>query len=902
MRLRLFVALLVYFVAGALPGAAEDVSSVVVPWPPPRSPADSPFAGKTAVSYSSYSLDGKRIDPVWGTIAPEDFGPRDAELRFDLRGIRPLNQVPPPGVHPRILCTPADLPEIRRRIRETRAGQEAWKNLLCYSNLLRGVYDPAAEYARSPRPILNNGVPSRVPLTRMDVQSKNEVAQARYQALIKGESSRDAGPLWNVFALEAFRCWIEGDAARARDLASAVVNALKIDQARRAEKLKEKPAPITQPVAGIQLAYIYDFLHGYLTEDQRRTLHEELANGTWLHDNYGTFNEATTSRSNWATFSYWLIQVLAIEGEPGFNDLKVRGMYRGWRNLLTYGWFPSGATFEAEGKNQLGMDGIIAFAMRSEAYGFKPLAGHPHLLAYAREFLPKSLNPSRDGFIKYDLLGGARARPPIHDLVGLKYLFPNDKIIDWAYRYAVGDAYENVPNRAENGVYDAAFGGSYQNPLLYFLIFATDYDPSNHDPSAFKLSNTFFCGERALMMTRSGWDREALMLNLHVRQASTGHPFADRNAIMVAGAGRVWSPIAGWGADADKNINNSVVVIDDQPQANFIAARLVDFDDKPLATFAVGDAKYAWDWSWKPLDPRGRGGIYTVDDVRNNRVRLDGGWELEPHSVNDFNFIKRDLPYLNAPLAEQPSWNLVKGALRPVGRQPNYPVQRAFRTAGLVRGSHPYALVVDDIQKDDQTRNYTWYLTLEPDLQIVSIKRRGAREMDILLTGDDPSQANPPESLQAPLPPLRDPSRPVPKGQPMLLLRFLDHRNTPATATHSEPKEPTILENPLPEKPKAGTTRIRRLAVSANAIAPEFKVLIYAYREGQPLPETTWTGQSVALEIGDQKDRIDFEESVSGRTRIQIHRDGNLLTSPSSTPDQKRSRDQPLRRSPNKAD
>ncbi len=870
------IPLIAYSVIAALPCAAEDVSSLAVPWPPPKSPVDSPFAGKTAVSYSSYSLDGQRVHPLWGSIQPEDFGPRDAELKFDFRGMRKVQQVPAPGVHPRILCTPGDLPDIRRRLRETRAGQEAWKNLLCYSNLLRGVYDPNADYARSPTPIMNNGVPSRVPLTRMGVMSRNEVARARYDALINGDLGKEAGPLWNVFALEAFRCWIEDDAAAARNLAAAVCTALKIDQARRASLLEEKPAPVTQPVSGIQLAYVYDFLHGYLNEEQRRAIHAELANGTWIHDNYGTFNEATTSRSNWATFSYWLIQVLAIEGEPGFNDLKVRGMYRGWRNLLTYGWFPSGATFEGEGKNQLGMDGILAFAMRSEAYGFKNLAGHPHLLAYAREFIPKSLNPTRDGFIKYDLLGGARAKPPIHDLVGLKYLFPNDKIIDWAYRYAVGDNYENVPNRAENGVYDAALGGGYLNPLLYFLIFATDFDPANNDPAAFKLSNTFFCGERALMMTRSGWEKTALMLNLHVRQASTGHPFADRNSIMVAGAGRVWSPIAGWGADADKNINNSVVVIDDQPQANFIAGRLVDFWDEPLATFAVGDAKYAWDWSWKALDPRGRGGIYTIDDVRNNRVRLDGGWELEPHSVNDFSFLKRDFDYLNRPLGEQPSWNLVKGAIRPVGRQPNYPVQRAFRTAGLVRGTHPYALVVDDIQKDEQNRTYTWYLTLEPDVQIVSMNRRNAREMDLILTGDDPDQNSPSGSEQIPLPPVRAASATVPKGQPMLLLRFLDYRGEIFT---EGTKALTILEDPLPEKPKSGTVRIRRLAVPVQAVSPEFKVLVYPYRQGEAVPETQWNEESVVMRIEGQEDQIEFLSREDGRTPVRISREGKTLIS-----------------------
>ena len=117
-------------------------------------------------------------------------------------------------------------------------------------------------------------------------------------------------------------------------------------------------------------------------------------------------------------------------------------------------------------------------------------------------------------------------------MVGLKYMFPNDKVIDWVYRKSIGENYENVPDRPDG----------YYNGLLFFAAFASDFDPANSDPAALGLGNTFFCGERSLLMTRSSWSKDALMLNLHTRGANGGHPFADRNAIMVAGAGRIWSP------------------------------------------------------------------------------------------------------------------------------------------------------------------------------------------------------------------------------------------------------------------------------------------------------------------------------------------------------------------------
>ena len=55
-------------------------------------------------------------------------------IQLDGAGVRPVGRVPAPGVHPRIFFSPDDLPELRHRLKETRAGQEAYKNILCYAN------------------------------------------------------------------------------------------------------------------------------------------------------------------------------------------------------------------------------------------------------------------------------------------------------------------------------------------------------------------------------------------------------------------------------------------------------------------------------------------------------------------------------------------------------------------------------------------------------------------------------------------------------------------------------------------------------------------------------------------------------------------------------------------------
>lgn len=729
---------------------------------------------------------------------------------------------------------------------------------------MKGRYDDTQDYAKPDH--WNGGfggLHGRVPLFRLGIRTEagkppynqNTTAAAIYQSLVDGKAKDFPEYYWNTIALEAFRCLIEQDKPAAKSAASAAVSMMKIDQAKRAADPKNMGKTPTQPVGGFQLAFTYDFLFGELTPEQKRLIHAELAESTWSHDNYGCFNTAESSRSNWATFSYWLFQVLAIEDEPGFNELKVRGMYRGWRNLFTYGWFESGATFEGEAKNQLGMDGVIAFASRQSRYGFASLSGHPYLKAYARSFLPHSVNPMLTGFHKYDLLGGSRAinaGAAPSDMIGLKFMFPGDKAIDWIYRKAIGENYENVPDRPDG----------YYNALLFFAIFATDFGEGDADPAKLGLGNTFFCGERALMMTRSSWDKTAMMLNIHTRQSNGGHPFSDRNAIMVAGAGLIWSPN---GYASFSTSENSVVCIDGRSQNEIVPGRCVDFVDAPQASFMVGDAKYAWDWNWKRLEKKG--GYYTLADVEAGKVVIPSGWEPVLHSVNDVAFKKLPHAYLEWPQFRSAHWLLPKGALSPYVRKPKNPVRKAFRTAGLVRGELPYAVVIDDIQMDDVVHRYDWTLAIEPDIQMAAIEKQKDGTLDVILTGSDPDQKQ--ARPKTPLPSAMEAAAPIPDGQPMLLIKLLSR-----SQDSSKPvADPVILELPNLAKPKIYGA-IRRLVIPAESVAPEFKVILVPYLHGQTPPAITWnkTKATAIVSSAGFRDEVTFTPSKSGKTNVTISR------------------------------
>jgi hypothetical protein len=192
--------------------------------------------------------------------------------------------------------------------------------------------------------------------------------------------------------MEALRCLIENDVPGGQKLVSATIRAIQLEQARRAtaDAAANPPKPSTPRADCSALGLVYDFAYNFMTPAQQDFVRQELVLLSAWADNYGTFNNAEASRSNWATFSYWVFDLMAIEGEPGFNDLKFLGFYRGWRNLFTYGFFDSGAFFEGEGKVPLGFDAIMAFDRVGWKYGLAPLSHHPMVRSYYSKFLPYS--------------------------------------------------------------------------------------------------------------------------------------------------------------------------------------------------------------------------------------------------------------------------------------------------------------------------------------------------------------------------------------------------------------------------------------------------------------------------------------------------------------------------------
>lgn len=807
----------------------------------------SAYGDKSVWSYAGH-------DPLpWTIFHPHDFG--SAKIVFNAEGVTPVGTVPAPGIHPRIFFSPEDLPAIRQRIKEDPAAQAAWKDVLSYSHVIRNDYDEKADYAQPDWAKGSFRIHGRTDqLMRLGGYGKNREDYFGLLASGKPASKRYGERPSGFFfpaAIEAFRCLIDNDVEGAKKLASAVETSVKLEQTRRAKIDKpvlpgQPPHPSTPRYDCCNLGLVYDFIYNWMTPDQQRLIHDELVLLSSYVDGYGTFNNAEAGRSNWATFSYEVWDNVAIEGEPGFNELKFLGLYRGWRDFFTYSFFKSGAAYEGEGKLLFGMDAIVAFDRIAPKYNLPLLSEHPLVRAHYGEFTALSVLPTQDKFAIFDILGGmGGGLTTPQDVVVAHYLFPKDPTVDFVYRVTVGDDYRMLP-----------MPGHSWNNLITDAIFATALNPAN-TPEKLNLPLTFFCGQRAMLMTRSSWDKNATFLTMHVRGASGGHPYRDRNGIMLAGQGRSWITIPVHNGETDGRVCNTVL-IDGADQSNTTPGRVVDFVDMPLATFAVGDSKYCWDWVWSTAtktlsttNAEGKsleGKELTQADIEKGNVEIGPSWKPVEQSFNDFAYTKSDYKLYQDPIKYVPAWNSPDGVYTCKIRQVNTPVLKSFRTAGVVRGPHPYVLVVDDIQRDCLPTRYDLNLNLFNDLVPLKAPLSGTQSNDLVMVSTN--------SIDA--------SGALKPGEPALLIRMLDQKGTSLPPKFTEIDKQNIL------------------TLSTKAVAPDFKLLLYPFKSGNPLPSTSWDANKTqaAIEFPDQKDMVLFTPSqTSGKTDLKIMRNGAEIVS-----------------------
>ena len=741
--------------------------------------------------------------------------------------------VPPVGVHPRILFGPQDLPGIRERLAKTKSGRQmlgfarkqiadgidkpgTWENLL-YEDLLKGDLEAFGRLYKA---------------EELPVVSGNSSFTGAMKPATKWHHRDSFGM---ALEIEAFLCLLDNNTKEGARLGKAIAAYATYFRPRIA---KAAAGPfgdnwwrsMRAAVDGWPfLPYAYDLDFNFMTPEQQTTTRAVLSSIT--KGRYSLGMQLPPHWRNWNFMGlamYESLFALAIEGEDGYDPRIYKRTVEMVRDYLAYAINPSGMAHESVGYHSGGMSHtsfvMIAMANRGDNYFTQS-----HYRAQFDQWFLETLQPYGGEWFSDGDLGNFPVGTEMAMIA--KYFYPQDSKFDFVY--------QNVPEVRK---------GSFATDLylLEAMIVASDPDRDASGKlvdykagAVFHLPDTYADEHRGVAITRSGWTPDAMYLNFECHPDTTfaSHDHADRGRFVLTALGRNW----GWQDSRPHETGEaSSVLINDIGQGFFPTyAKWLGLSDSVAGTFAGCDASYAYDWRW-----RKEAGMWADDDYRFKTAFYSTQRQNSPaldRSITEYDPSSQIVAYYKNYLAGYPrmwdedSW---------VVRQPFNPVDYAFRSAGLIRGPHPYALIVDDIQKDAHAHEYKWLMQLEEDLYIQQqTVHDGVR--DVILSEKD--------------------------GNRRLLVRVFDASDASGTAVAEHVGAEYKLQGNPTQKPI-----LYRLTIPTKTTTYASKVLLYAFHDGEPLPSSSWnekTGKATVAWMG-LKDEVNFNQGHDGHTSVAVKRDG----------------------------
>jgi hypothetical protein len=494
------------------------------------------------------------------------------------------------------------------------------------------------------------------------------------------------------------------------------------------------------------------------------------------------------------------------------------------------------------------------------ASNFYQTALHHIYSDYPGETFQTSAHFKSDIYL-YDHHDGGMDSRQVHALF-LKYMYPDDPLVDYVYApYAVA-----MEQRMSEPFWTCLFG----------------LDPGTNgtrteleDVGAQKaLPLTKVDPQVGLVVARSGWKEDDTMLYFDNGWAYSGHLHAEKNSFAFFALGRPWAISPGY----HQKLNNfySTIMVQNpkwasdpitqgyvgesesyEPEGSGLppchptpATRLFQVHESPDHRYTVmaGDAKYAYDlcFAYKTTP--------DYPEIAQPFTRAD---LMYPGLINVL--LKRLPDALNAEFLTGHKSNVGWDEKIHTGYNS---VQYAFRTIVFARGEHPYALIVDDFNKDNRPNNYRWMFNCcnffgAPDGSLADAKGQAARYSTIM----EPD----PTPVEATLLHLQDQSDQP--GLPRLLVRDLsENDNSSQPPMKMDTTVFTNFDDALTD----------RLFIERDQIVePRFKVLLYPYRNGEPKPETTWSKDHSVLSIRTGDGHLDnyrfMIDPQDHRTRIQVN-------------------------------
>ena len=766
-----------------------------------------------------------------------------------------LGQVPPPGVHPRILISPDQLPDLRRRLKETEVGRTLYATM--ESRIQSALRDPQ-----------NWGSQFYEKLAAGDL--------AGATALIKehGDLPKGIGhykPWLYAVVLEALDATITGDETRGKRVATALATYAALirptvdralaaplgDDVWRARVSGPQTGTagsdqgVRDGMGGQLIGYGYDFAYNFMTDEQRATLRGLIAKATHGEVWMGVRLPHHFRNWNWTMVAMAQpLLSLAIEGEEGYDPRVYKMGVQIARDYLTYGISANGFSTEAVGYTQFGLVWVNPFIVAAARRGDNLLVQN-HLRAMVDWYI-HSLEPGLTHWTSHG--DGGDTGPAVWTAAMWHYFFPQDP--------KTGFLWQTVLKAGG----PTALTGDFH--LIEPLLWASDEagDKTDYaDGAALGLPQMVFDPTRSSLIVRSAWQKDAAMAEFECRtdSVSASHEHADRGNFTFAALGRSWAK------DNFRSVetrHHNLVLIDGVGEGYWPGpGRWLGLKQQGSVTLAACDMKPAYD-TWWPKE------IITEDP--NTFERFDfPRWESYRKEATDFRKEYGDEPSARD---ERPSvvahWQgFAQGDPRMWDEDtwplalPHNPVQRAFRTIAFNGGEHPYLLVVDDIQKDDKERLYEWLMQTGMDTEVASLQGNDIVLCDATAKRNENGEARPVKGdreLLVRVLNMNDPARPHDyQSRPSFRLETFERKDT---------LSPEMIQGALSGSRSFGLDK--RLVIASRSVAPDYRILLYPMRTGDPLPVTSWNADKTRLtiEAGNQRNVFVLKKDAAGREEIEL--------------------------------
>ena len=795
---------------------------------------------------------------------PETQWPVVPQSDYDLAGFdyaRLYSKVPPPGIHPRILFSPEDVPIIKKQLESTVSGRQ----LLAQTDfvLSKTLYDKNSDEGK----IFNKLSSGDLSGLEWLIDEKTGFIQHYFKGYkFQGKLTPHAGYLPRLMEAAAFSALIDNNEVRGKELAAAMANYWKLREPLIDKVNADKDSPpdywrsFHQLVSASNLGLGYDLAAKWMTSEQKKVLRRVIMKATSGTLAYGENGPTPWRDTNWTGWDLThFLTALSIEGEEGYDPEIRKVASETVRDYLTWGIDPYGVIFETNGKNGAGLlyalSSAVALARRGENY-----LGNPHLRkltsAQVQDVVPQGgINVNNGTWGCAPFWGNLASF--------LKALYPDDKAADWLLRQGRPDQDEQASANASKKPASIDKIETITTPDVFTTMDWTGFRNNDGslkpswDRSDLHLPDIFNDPDHGLFAARSGDEQDALYLMFEARPdlRHIGHQHHDSGQFYLASGGVMWATEAG--PKSSYSSDHNTVQIDGKGHSDVAAAPRVRFlgveTNGPL-TFASSNLKNSYDYGWTTPSH------FSWHDPAFSSWKLSV--ETDPEVVAHFKGTQHYKMRLWGDDYTRSNWG-------PTMRIEGNPVEYAFRSAGIVNGKHPYALVIDDISKDGSSHQYDWLMQVPSGTRMLPVISRTAESpVSVILTRSTGSKEwdrmESPESL--------------PKGTPGLMLCFLGLEN--GEASHASFNEvgsenaPVRIEQLAGSMLAGGSPLKTRLVASQKDVDPHFRILLIPVKGGDALPTVTYDPKSSAATVDwpGQKDRLRFSMEADQRSRVSLER------------------------------